>query len=359
MAESPNETRLHGGVDLRELARYGVDPARVLDLSVNVNPRGPHPAVRRAILEASIADYPDRTASRARRAIANAVDCDPGHVLLGHGSVELLWTLVSELRRSGRGNPLLILGPTFGEVEAAARAHDVPLAREDMPEASGFALDAARIDAAIRRAGPCAVYVCQPNNPTGRALGSSELQQLVAGHPHVQFIVDQAFLSLSTEHAQANVRFERYPNACLIRSLTKDHALAGLRAGYALASPEWIARLEAQRPPWMVSAPAQAAVVAAMDHPEHVREAREYLLAAREELAAAIAGLGFAVVASATHYFLFEVGDADRARVHLLRRHQLLVRSGRSFGLPRHLRVAAGDAVASERLLRALAELPR
>jgi histidinol-phosphate/aromatic aminotransferase/cobyric acid decarboxylase-like protein len=359
MAESANESRLHGGLDPRELERFGVDPASVLDLSVNVNPRGPHAAVKRAVAEASLAEYPDRTASRARLAVSNALDCDPARVMLGHGSVELLWALVADLRRSGSGKPLLIVGPTFGEVAAAARANDVTYARIDMLEADGFALDLARIETAIRLYGPCAVYLCQPNNPTGRALDSSELQALIAQHPDVRFVLDQAFLSLSTEHAQVKLRFEREPNVIVIRSLTKDHALAGLRVGYALASPAWIARLDAQRPPWTVSAPAQAAVIAAMQHPEHVREAREFLLAARQQLAAAVAALGFPVVPSETHYFLLKVADADGVREQLLRRHQLLVRSCSSFGLPEYLRVAAGDAVASERLLRGLEELPR
>jgi histidinol-phosphate/aromatic aminotransferase/cobyric acid decarboxylase-like protein len=226
-----------------------------------------------------------------------------------------------------------------------------------MREADGFALDAARIGAALSGSAPCAVYLCQPNNPTGRALGSSELQALAAQHPGVLFILDQAFLSLSTEHAQSKLRLERYPNVAVVRSLTKDHALAGLRVGYALASPEWLARLEAQRPPWMASAPAQAAAIAAIQQPEHVRDAREFLIAARQQLSAAIAALGFSVVPSQTHYFLVKVGDADAVRERLLRRQRLLVRSCRSFGLPGYIRVAAGHPIASERLLRGLGEI--
>jgi histidinol-phosphate/aromatic aminotransferase/cobyric acid decarboxylase-like protein len=357
MADSPNDTTVHGGLDPLELERLGIDAAGVLDLSVNVNPRGPHPAVLRAIVAAAVASYPDRTSSRARHAIGSALDCDPARVLLGHGSVELLWAVVSELRRHGGGKPLLIVGPTFGEPESAARAYDLPCTRLDMREADGFAIDAERIDLELSASAACAVYLCQPNNPTGRSLRSSELQALIARHPRVQFILDQAFLSLSTEHAQAKLRLERYPNVVSVRSLTKDHALAGLRIGYALASPDWIARIEAQRPPWMVSTPAQAAAIAAMQQPEHVRDAREFLIAARQQLSAAVVALGFNVVPSDAHYFLFHVSDADAVRERLLRRHRLLVRSCRSFGLPQYLRVAAGDPIASERLLRGLEEL--
>jgi histidinol-phosphate aminotransferase len=359
MADRPETLRVHGGVDRRELERHGLDESAVLDLSVNVNPFGPHPEVARAVAAANLAEYPDRAARRARLAIAAAIDCDPERVMLGHGSVELLWAIISELHRSANGKPLLIVGPTFGEPEAAARAHGVPCAQIDMVEADDYALDPSRIETAIPSHAAAAVYLCLPNNPTGRALGSSELQALIERHPSVQFIVDQAFLSLSTVHAQAGLRLERHSNVIVVRSLTKDHALAGLRVGYALASAAWLARIDAQRPPWMVSALAQAAVIEAMRQPEHVTAARDRLLAARLQLSTAVAQLGFDVVPSETHYFLIRVDDADALRERLLIQQRVLVRSCRSFGLPHHIRVAAGDEIASQRLLRGLAEHAR
>jgi histidinol-phosphate/aromatic aminotransferase/cobyric acid decarboxylase-like protein len=359
MVDRPEPPRVHGGIDRSELERHGLDETAVLDLSVNVNPFGPHPDVARAVAAANLAEYPDRTARRARLAIAAAIDCDPGRILLGHGSVELLWAIISELRRSANGKPLLIVGPTFGEPEAAARAHGVPCAHVDMLEADDYAFDRSRIETAIAASAAAAVYLCLPNNPTGRNLGSSELQGLIERYPGVQFIVDQAFLSLSTGHAQAGLRFERHPNVIVVRSLTKDHALAGLRIGYALASAAWLARIDTQRPPWMVSALAQAAVLEAMRHPEHVTAARDRLLAARLQLSASVARLGFGAVTSETHYFLIRVDDADALRERLLIQQRVLVRSCRSFGLPHHIRVAAGDEIASQRLLRGLADQAR
>jgi len=348
--------RVHGGVDPTELQRLGLNAESVLDLSVNVNPLGPHPAVVEAVQRAArsaLADYPDRLATTARQALARALDCEPERIALGHGSVELLWALVSGLRREQR--PLLIAGPTFGEPEAAARAHDVPCVQLNASDPH-FTPDAARLAAAIGAHAPCAVYLCQPNNPTGRALGSSELQALIESHPRVAFILDQAFLSLSSEHAQLGLRLDRKPNVVLVRSLTKDHALAGLRVGYALASPEWIERIEAQRPPWSVSSLAQAAVIAAAQHPEHVAQAREFLLDARQQLTAALAQHGFAALPSTTHFFLLRVADADALRERMLVRQRVLLRSCRSFGLPQHVRIAAGDESARARLLQALLE---
>jgi len=353
------DARLHGGIDARELARLGIERASVLDLSVNVNPFGPHPAVAAAVAAASLADYPDRTASTARAALASALDCEPDRIAIGHGSVELLWALVAGLRREAKERPLLIVGPTFGEPEAAARANDIATVHVDMREIDEFAVDAERIEAAIAQHAPGAVYLCQPNNPTGRALGSPELQGLLQRQRGTRFILDQAFLSLSSVHAQHSLRVERLPHVVAVRSLTKDHALAGLRVGYALAAPELIQKLDAQRPPWMVSTLAQAAVVAAVRHPEHVAQARAWLLDARRQLTAAIGRLGLPVVPSETHYCLVRVGDADLVRERVLRSHRLLVRSCRSFGLSQYIRVAAGTEEARARLVDALAEHAR
>lgn len=341
---------VHGGLDLAELAELGIEPERVLDLSVNLNPFGPHPDVLRAIAGASPIAYPDRHDTRARAALARSLDEDPQRLLLGHGSAELLWTLIGTLPRERK---LLVLDPTFSEPEAAAHAHGIPIARVALSGASGFAPELGSIAAAIEQHRPSAVYLCQPNNPTGRALPESDLRALLAAHPDCLFILDQAFLSLSERHAELRARWPDH--VLVVRSLTKDHALAGLRIGYALGAPRLLARMRARRPPWMASSLAQAALEAAVQRPEHVRAAREFLLASRRELAGAVAALGFEVVPSETSFFMFRVSDAGALRARLLSRHGILVRDCASFGLRAFVRVAAGLPEHNARLCAALA----
>jgi histidinol-phosphate/aromatic aminotransferase/cobyric acid decarboxylase-like protein len=359
---------VHGDVSPRELTALGVPASEVLDLSVNVNPLGPHPNVVRAVREAELARYPDRESSHARAAIAAACDEDPARVVLGHGSVELLWALVRVLaKRANKAGPLLIIGPTFSEPERAAHAHGVAVVRVDMHEhaqaVDDFALDTARISAAISQHAPCAVYLCHPNNPTGRALSAEALQTLLSVHEGTHFILDQAFLSLSEVHAQAELRFGDHVTC--VRSLTKDHALAGLRVGYALCAPRLATQLEAERPPWLISSLAQAAIVAALAHPEHVSRSRELWLSAQHELHAGLMQLGLRVVPSATPYLLVRLGTqrgvrlekaplADLVRERLLREHRILVRSASSFGLPHHVRIAACFEPERTRLIAAL-----
>jgi histidinol-phosphate/aromatic aminotransferase/cobyric acid decarboxylase-like protein len=341
--------RVHGGVDASELARCGLAPAQLLDLSVNVNPWGPHPDVLAAIQRAPVACYPQPSAAEARAAIATSCARPIEEVLVGHGSAELLWAAVRALAPSRR--PLIVLRPTFSEPEHAAAASGMPLVAL---QSGRFQIDLDQLSHAIRKHAAAGVYLCQPNNPDGGALPAEQLAALFAAHPECTFILDQAFLSLSTRHLDASLRYAE--NVLLVRSLTKDHALPGVRAGYALAAPGWIARLAAQRPSWMVSTLADAAIRTACQHGDYVREVRERLLRAKAELADGCRALGLEVSDSVTHFFLLRVGDAgaDALRERLLRRHGIAVRSCTSFGLPRHIRVAGCEEPARSRFLHAL-----
>jgi histidinol-phosphate/aromatic aminotransferase/cobyric acid decarboxylase-like protein len=166
-------------------------------------------------------------------------------------------------------------------------------------------------------------------------------------------VLDQAFLSLS-EHA-ADERRPVPPNVVRVRSLTKDHALAGIRLGYLLTDTALARRLEAARPPWTTSSVAQAAGVAALGANDFVETSRNKLLADRDELAVGLAKLGIRPVPSSACFFVFPIPDAAALRARLLRR-RIVVRDCSSFQLPGFIRLAARPRADRERLLGALRE---
>jgi histidinol-phosphate/aromatic aminotransferase/cobyric acid decarboxylase-like protein len=344
--------RIHGGLDPAELAALGLDPAAVLDLSVNVNPLGPHPAVLAAIQRASLSLYPQPWAAGARAALARACAVDAGQVVVGHGSTELLWSAISLLADDTR--PLLVAGPTFSEPVLAARAYGVPCVELHSHADSDFALDLSQLARAITAHDAQAVYLCQPNNPDGGCVPAAQLRELCEAERSRLFLIDQAFLSLSTRHTDLALRFP--DNVLLVRSLTKEHALPGLRVGYALAAPSLIDRLNARRPSWMVSAPAEAAIIAACTQDAYVAQVRAFLLEGRQALADACRELGWHVLPSTSSFFLMRVGagGADKFRARLLSRHGIAVRSCSSFGLLDYVRVAGCGPEARARLIAAL-----
>lgn len=343
--------RAHGGPDVGELAAMGLGADDVVDFSVNVNPYGPTPAVAAAIREAPLACYPDPAVREARAALGRLWGVAPDSLSLGHGATELLWLLARTLLRAG--DPAVVAEPTFSEFGLAARHLGARIVEARARPEDGFAFDETRLADAVARSDARAVYVCAPNNPSGAGFPMRALAALAARHPRATFVVDQAFLSLGEGYADRNAPCP--PNAVLVQSLTKDHAIPGLRLGAVLGTPTLIAALERERPTWAVGTLAQAAAIACAS-PEAeaaVATARDAMLADWRALERALADRGARTFPTTTTFFLTDVGDAAAFRTRLLLHHRILVRDCASFGLPTLIRLGARPASDRARLLAA------
>jgi len=344
--------RAHGGLPHAELRALGIAAAEVIDFSVSCNPYGPCAAVVRAILAAPIDRYPDPAATEAREALSRVLGVPPDHIALGNGAAELLWTLASVLVRPGSN--AVVVEPAFGELAAAVehaggRVHAWRARPDD-----GFAVDLAAVGHLVRARAATLVYLCAPGTPSGAATPAADVAALAEVHPDTTFVLDQSFLSLSTRFADAGVRLPG--NVACVRSLTKDHAIPGVRVGYVIAAPALVARVEHGRPAWTTGAAAQAAAIAACADPGFVAESRVRLLAERARLAELLGALGLAPAPSTTGFLAVRTGDAAALRRRLLERHRILVRDCSSFGLPDHVRLAGRSGGDRELLAAALGE---
>ncbi len=340
----------HGGLLDAELAALGIARDDVLDLSVNVNPYGPTDAMRTAVRDARIDRYPDPTSSAARAVIAAHVGVEPAAIALGNGAVDLLWTLVRAVLQPG--STVAVVEPTFSELPRAARAADMRVVAWRASTERHFAVDLDEVAALVLGEAPQLLYLCSPGNPTGAAIPADDVARLAERFPRLVVVVDQAFLSLSTRFGDAARAMP--PNVVRVRSLTKDHAIPGLRVGYLIAAPEIVARVEAARPPWTTSALAQAATVAALADRAFVDASRERLLADRARLEGSLRALGLAPLPSSTLYVLVPVEGATALRHRMLARHRVLVRDCSSFGLPHFIRICARPERDEARLIEAL-----
>jgi histidinol-phosphate/aromatic aminotransferase/cobyric acid decarboxylase-like protein len=348
---------VHGGLVLSELEALGISRPDVLDLSVNVNPYGPCPEVRAAIAAADLREYPDPAAAPARRALAGWLGVGEARVVVGNGAVDLLWTLARAWLRPG--DVVLTVEPTFSEMGAAAARAGARIEPHRLDPALDFALDVRQLEADLVRLRPRLAYICSPSNPVGRITSPALVASLAERHRETLFVVDISFLSLSAgETAPAWHASERI---VWLRSLTKDHGLAGLRIGCAIAPPVIVRRMEEERPPWSVNALAQAAAIAITDTvaDRFVAWSRARLLADGVDLQADLRRLGLRTHASDTVFHLVDLGTrrASDLRSTLLRDHRVLVRDCTSFGLPHHVRIAARPAGEADRLLSALPQV--
>jgi L-threonine-O-3-phosphate decarboxylase len=343
---------VHGAPDYAELRRIGVRPAELLDFSSNINAYGPSPKVHEAVARTPLDRYPDHETLALRSALAEHLGIPPQRILPGNGSAELIWLAsLAFLRPLDR---VLVLGPTFGEYARMAALVGARLKTHLAREENSFVLSPTEISYVLDSWKPRLVFLCNPNNPTGTGLDLQVVGKWAYGHPHTLFIVDESYFAFTPNLGSA-IDTQR-DNALVLRSMTKDFALAGLRLGYAVGAEELIAALTRVRPPWSVNVLAQAAGIAALRDREHLERSLELLAAAKGELTAALAELGMKVPPSAAPFFLVRVGNGAAVRRTLLHKG-ILVRDCASFGLPEYIRICTRRPEENARLVAAIREV--
>jgi histidinol-phosphate aminotransferase len=341
----------HGGLDWKRLLDEGRTPSEILDFSVNVNPFGPCPGVYRALESLDPAQYPDLTCHELGMRLAQLNEVKEDEILIGNGTAELIW-LAAHAWLSGRR--AVILTPTFGEYARAAQAvgGEVILLAARPPT---FRWEVEKICDTLPSVHPALVFLCNPNNPSGVCLTDEEIEKIARASEPGLLVLDEAYRSFVSYRPFAPPPAE---NVLVLRSMTKDFGLAGLRLGYALGTAQTIAQLRTFQPPWSVGSPAQAAGLAALTDLDYLHktcvETRRLAIDFRTELA----NLGAKILPSDTPYCLIDVqalGTAKTTYERLLTRN-IQVRDCTSFELPTYIRVATRRQSDNQRLLDAWTE---
>jgi histidinol-phosphate aminotransferase len=322
-------------------------------LSSNEAALGPPPAVRAALAAGAgrAGRYPDET--RARATVAAEAGVDPYQVLLTNGSDELCYLIATVFLGPGRvavvGDPCYQIDAT-ASLLAGATLRRVPLrnGRHDIGEVAGAA------------AGAAVVWLPSPHNPTGTAARPGDLAALLSQVPEDCLVVlDEAYRAFLHPAWRPDVAalLTSHPNLLVQRSLSKDWALAGLRAGYGLGPAELIAALARVRPPFSVNAMALAAIEAAAGAPAWRAMAVARIREERARLEAELTRLGVEYFPSQANFVTARL-DPDVV-APALARCGLVVRSGDDLGLPGWVRISVGWAPQMAQLRRALRTLVR
>ena len=330
---------------------HGGDVTARIDFSTCVNAYGPAPVVVDAIRAADVAAYPDPRSVGARGAAARMWGRPVDEIAFGAGSVELIAAVVAAHVRAG--DTVLVPRPAFGEYGRAALLAGARIVRPArVPINATGAVAMARAVYAHR---PRVAFLATPTNPGGIALSLDEVRAVADACRAVGtlLVLDQAY-DACTAAPLGTPALGGHPAVLHLRSMTKDHALAGLRVGFAVGPVPVIAALERVRVPWAASSVAQAAAVAALSEAAQAHVTRTLALLRAE--ARAIGGNGTTTYSS-THYFLMHVGDAACVRATLRARAAIAVRDCRSFGLPAYIRVAARTPPENAALVAALRSL--
>lgn len=326
----------HGGIVPAEIESLGIEPGDILDFSVSTNPFMPPPGIREITGTIAFTEYPDSEATELRRTLSEHAGVPVDNILIGSGTTELIRLIAMTYFR--QGDKVLLLEPTYGEYEVACRISGTRIIRQIALEADNFSPRISEITNLIQKRRPRAVFICNPNNPTGHYFSQSDIEAVLNVMADGLLIIDEAYVAFVNKNWDSTSLINR-DNVVILRSMTKDYGMPGLRLGYAIAHEEIIKNLRLVLPPWNVNAIAQKVGVAVLGQKEFLRQSLLQVKEARRFLVDSLTGMGFKVIPSDAHYFLVRVGNAGRFRSSLLK-HGIQVRDCTSFGLPEYVRLS-------------------
>ena len=347
------KTGYHGGINYAELKTLGISPKAVLDFSVCTNPFMPPPQLKEKLKTAPIERYPDSEANELRQRLSAKLGVPPDNIMVGSGTTELIRLVALAYFR--QGDPVLILEPTYGEYEVACQIAGAEPVRQWGREEDNFAPKLVETIVLIKQRHPRAVFICNPNNPNGKYLSKRDIGAVLAADSNTLLILDEAYISFVND-SWSSIDLISQGNIIILRSMTKDYSLAGLRLGYAIASPEIIKNLRRVCPPWNVNIIAQQAGIICLESEKHLEQSKVKIKEAKKFLVDRLHRLGFLILPSDANFFLVKAGNAKKFRSALLK-YGILVRDCTSFGLPEYIRLAPRTMPECQKLITTIRKL--
>jgi L-threonine-O-3-phosphate decarboxylase len=340
----------HGGKVQDAASILGREP---LDFSANINPLG-YPPLEDLILKEvrNIAPYPDNSYRKFRRAAAKFVDVNEECIVPGNGSSELIRLMAEACLEEGK--LALVPTPSFGEYTnqsllAGADVLKVAIAEDGLPLLEGGLLEKADL-----------LFLCNPNNPTGRLLSADRVKDLADRCERAEtfLLVDEAFIELSgPEESVAALAPER-EYLFVMRSLTKSFGVPGLRLGFGVCNARFSRILDLARVPWSIGSIAAAAGEHLLGSTEHLMRSRQVIKTEIAYLEKALKELGLEPLKSQVNFILVNIeasGLASDLLAEKTMRQGVLVRDCQSFGLGKgYIRVAVRNREENRQLIEAL-----
>jgi histidinol-phosphate aminotransferase len=346
--------------NLRGKSPYGA-PQLSVPVRLNTN-ENPHPPTQALVedVAASVRDaaselhrYPDRDALALRGDLASYLSVQTGvevtteNLWAANGSNEILQQLLQAFGGPGRSaigfvpsysmHPIISDGTQTDWLEAN-RSDD-------------FGLDVEVAVAAITDRQPDVVFLASPNNPSGQSVPLEDLRRLLDVAPGI-VILDEAYGEFSSQPSAVRLLADYPAKLVVSRTMSKAFAFAGGRLGYLVAEPAVIDALLLVRLPYHLSSLTQAAARAALRHADDTLGSVARLIAERDRVSEALAGMGFRVIPSDANFILFgDFADATRAWQRYLDAGVLI----RDVGIPGFLRATTGLADENDVLLDASA----
>jgi threonine-phosphate decarboxylase len=352
----------HGGNIYALARRLGCAPFDIDDVSSNVNPLGPPPGLCDFLAGciAQITALPEVDNQELIRRFAGYAGLPAERVLAAAGTTQFIYSLARMLPEKRA----LILGPTYSDYADGCRVNGLPTEFVLAEEKEDFKPPLARLEAALR--GRELVFICNPNNPTGRLIPGRDLAGLARRHPRTRLVVDESYLPFVADGERESLARLGLANVIVLLSISKIFRIPGLRIGFLVAAPETVAACSSSVWPWSVNSLAHSAVQYITERPEPMRafvlETRRRLEKERETFRGLMEEHpGFTVFPACASFMLVRLPEglsSGRAWTQLAVA-RILIRDCRNFnGLSdRFIRICPKSAELSRRIAKRLGAL--
>lgn len=335
-------------------------------LSSNESPFGPSPhaisAAAKAITEAH--RYSDDQARALRERLADMANVDMAQVAVANGSAAALMEAITYACVGHDDAEVLAFARSFVVYRLAAQnvgaryveVPGTPATRPGEPEQRD-------VDALLKAITPHTrvIAIDNPGNPTGSHLTGEQLSHLInAIPPHIMLIVDEAYHhfadGLAGYQTVASLT-ATHPRLVTAHTFSKAYALAGMRIGVLYGSEHVISEIDARRPRFNVTAPAQAAALASLDDTDHLAFTVKESIAGRERLAAGLAAMDVSYTEGLGNFVTVDFGVPADPVIAAYATHGVGIRTLVPYGMPHAARVSVGDSAEIDAFLQATGTL--
>ena len=308
-------------------ARQEFDGKGMIFLDANENPN-----------ENGVNRYPDPQQEQLKKLLSLKNEVSTEQIVVGNGSDEILDLIIRAFVSPGKEG-MISLKPSYGMYKVLAELNDVFL--DEIPFEEDFEINIENLLDAVRPETKL-MLLCSPNNPTGKSLSLEQIENLLDRFQGV-VVVDEAYIDFSNSPSAVSI-LRRQPRLIVCQTLSKAYAMAGLRVGYAMASPQITRVLNAIKPPYNVNTLSQEKAIELLRDKETFEAQLEQSNTERDFLLKALKYVPIVkkVYPSEANFILFEVANAE-LRYKQLKSEGIVVRNrNKDFGCKNCLRLSVG-----------------
>lgn len=276
----------HGG-DLELIERkYNIPKEELINFSGNVNPLGVSETIKKAIIENvdCLSRYPDVSYVLLRKNIADYANTKSEYIIPGNGATELIGLFIKTIKPKSA----IIISPSYSEYEREVKLNNGKVTLFPLKETNNFKLNVKEFLASVSCETDM-IILCNPNNPTGTAVTSSDLDIILeyCSKNNIYVMIDETYIEFTdfTENFSAVSLLEKYKNLFIVRGTAKFFAVPGLRFGYGLCSnQEILDAINSKKDPWSVNIFASVAGEVMFSDKEYIQKTKKLISSERKKI---------------------------------------------------------------------------